>query len=366
MGLVESILSNKTYYVTAIFIILIIVIWMLILIFRVFVNRVILKQFTKREHSIQRTEGIFVIIIFLIGVDVALQRVLYQEDIFFKILRTVLTVVITFFVAEIASFLLEVWGRHMGVKKGKEFQEEVLPLAQSTVKVFLFVIALVIVLELWGVQIWTLLASIGVVGIVIGLALNDSLKNVFAGISLILDRTFRAGDVIEIDNSIMGEVVMINLRSTRLLTYDEKIVSVPNSVLANTRITNFSQPSNLLRLTMDFSVAYGSDVNEVEECVKKSVLTIKSVLDHPLPEVRLIKMNEYSLDFRAEIFVRFQSIKMLEDVKDALIRNIYETLTKNKIDIPYETKVSVSIPMDPEKLKQELKKKKSFLKGKLG
>lgn len=361
IGLVSS---NDLYYVTVVFLLLILVIWILILIFRLFVNKVVLKTFARREHSIEKTEGVFVIIIFLVGVDVALQRVLYQENVFFKILYSVLAIVITVFVAEISAFLLEVWGGHMGSKKGKEFQDEILPLTKSTVKVFLFVIALVIILDLWGVKVWTLLASIGVAGIIIGLALNDSLKNVFGGISLILDRTFRPGDVIELEDKTMGEVVMINLRSTRILTHDEKIVSVPNSVLANTRVMNYSQPSNLLRLTLDFSIAYGSDIAKAETAVKDAVAKVSHVLESPKPDMRFDRMDEYALVFKVDVFLRFQSIRMLEDAKDDLTRCIYATLTREGITIPYPTKVQYSVLLD-EKTRKEMHGKRSPLRGKL-
>jgi MscS family membrane protein len=356
----ERILQNPFLYITAIVICLILLIWILVFIFRSVVNRFVLKQYIKREPGIQKTEGVFLIIIFLIGLDVALQRLPWEDDVVFKILRSLLVVVITIFVAELATVLLDLWGKHMGAKKGREFQEEILPLTQSTVRVLLFLIALVIILELWGVQIWTLLASIGVVGIIIGLALNDSLKNVFGGIALIIDRTFHAGDLIQLDNGDLGEVVMINLRSTRVLTYDQKIVSIPNSVLANTKITNFSQPTNLIRVYSTFSVAYGTDLNKVENTVKASIKGISGLLETPPAEVRLIKMNEYALDFKLDVFIRFQSIKHLEDTKDELIRVIYGALSKKGIVIPYPT--SVSVRLSEQQIKTE--KKKGFLRGK--
>ncbi|MFH1917037.1 MAG: mechanosensitive ion channel family protein [Nanoarchaeota archaeon] len=365
MGFIDLVMGSESYLFLAIIVVLVVLGVFLILFFRMFVNKVILKRFRKKEKFIQKTEGIFIIVMILIVLDVMLQRAIYQEEIMFRILRTLIVIMFTYFVIEIADLLIEVWGRHMTHKKGMEFGEEVLPVAHGVMKVLLFFVAFIIILQLWGVQVLTLLASMGVVGIILGFALKDSLSNVFGGISLIFDRTFKVGDVIQVEGGDVGEVVLINLRSTRILTYENKIVSIPNSVLANSKILNFSQPTNVLMINIEFGVAYGSDPEEVKRAVLSEVKKVTGVLSFPHPDVKMLKMNEYSLDFRLEVFKSFETLQTLELFKDMLTENLYNILKRRKIQIPYPTRVSVVVPYEKKELKRVLKKKDHFLKGKL-
>ncbi|MBU1975812.1 MAG: mechanosensitive ion channel family protein [Nanoarchaeota archaeon] len=364
-GFVSLLHTNNTVYLTFIFVLFLLIIWLLTVIFRGFVNKIVLKKFARREKVFERSEGIFIIIVFILGLDLALQRIIFENDVVFLVLRSLMVLLFTLLVIEISILMLDMWGKHMTRKKGHEFHEEVMPLTHSVVKVILFLIALLFILEFWGVEVWTLLASLGVAGVILGLALKDSLTNVFGGISLILDKTFKAGDVIQVEDSELGEVMMINLRSTRVLTYDEKIVSIPNGVLANSRITNYSQPGDLLRLFIEFGVAYGTDPEKINHIILTATKKHRKVLDKPRPEVRFVKMGEYSLDFRLDLCTRFHSIKSLEKLKDSITRMIYAVLTENKIQIPYPTRIHINMPIDKEKVDKEVKKKSGFLKGKI-
>ncbi|MFH1073324.1 MAG: mechanosensitive ion channel family protein, partial [Nanoarchaeota archaeon] len=247
------------------------------------------------------------------------------------------------------------WGHHMSTRKGALFSDEILPLAQSASKILFLLIGLFIILEYWGVQVWTMIASVGVLGIILGLALQDSLSNIFSGISLILDRTFKHGDIIKLESGEIGEVVMINLRSTRIKTFEHYIISIPNRVLGNTKVINMTQPSNLVRMTLTVGVGYDTDVDKVSKILSEAAGSVKGVDKTPSPDVMLTKLNEYSLDFDITFLTHITSVKHIENIKEQVLREVYTALKKHKISIPYPTRISISVPAGKEERRKELK-----------
>ncbi|MFH1072395.1 MAG: hypothetical protein V1743_03120, partial [Nanoarchaeota archaeon] len=149
------ILSNSYAYALFVLAVFIILVWMIIILFKGIVRKFILKREKISEKTLDRTEGLFVIFILLVGIDLALQRFLYEEDVFLKFVRSVIVIVFTFFIMEMAEILIEVWGHHMSTRKGALFSDEILPLAQSASKILFLLIGLFIILEYWGVQVWT-------------------------------------------------------------------------------------------------------------------------------------------------------------------------------------------------------------------
>ncbi len=101
-----------------------------------------------------------------------------------------------------------------------------------------------------------MLASAGIAGLIVGLAAKDSLANFFGSISVFLDRPFKPGDYIVLSSGGGGKVVDIGLRSTRILTRDDVLISVPNSVIVSTKIINESAPYPRMRVRIKVSVAY--------------------------------------------------------------------------------------------------------------
>jgi small-conductance mechanosensitive channel len=153
------------------------------------------------------------------------------------------------------------------------------------------------VLTVWQVNLTPLLASAGLAGIIIALAAKDVPGNFFGGISVFLDRPFRPGDYIVLASGERGKVVHIGLRSTRILTRDHVLVSIPNSVIVSTKIVNESAPERRMRVRIKVSVAYSSDVDKVEEILLKVADANSLVLSEPKPRVRFRAFGDWSLDF---------------------------------------------------------------------
>ena len=116
----------------------------------------------------------------------------------------------------------------------------------------------------FGLSVTAVFASAGIMGLAIAMAARETLANFFGGISILLDKPFTTGNYIILDSGERGEVVDIGLRSTRILTRDEILICIPNSVITNVKIVNESAPAPRFRIRIKIGVAYGSDIEQVE------------------------------------------------------------------------------------------------------
>lgn len=159
------------------------------------------------------------------------------------------------------------------------------------------VIGGLMVLAVWQINLSPLLASAGLAGVIVALAAKDTLGNFFGGISVFLDHPFKPGDYVVLDSKERGKVVDIGLRSTRILTRDDVLISVPNSLMVSTKIVNESAPYSRMRVRIKVSVAYSSDVDQVEELLLEVARANPLVLSEPEPRVRFRAFGDSSLNF---------------------------------------------------------------------
>ena len=138
-------------------------------------------------------------------------------------------------------------------------------LAKNVSRVLIIFAGIAWGLIIWDIDLTPLFASAGIAGIAIALAAKDTMANFIGGISLFADRAYKVGDYIILDSGERGEVVDMGIRSTRIKTRDDVMISIPNSILANIMIINESAPEPRFRIRIDVGVAYGSDLRKVEK-----------------------------------------------------------------------------------------------------
>ena len=148
-----------------------------------------------------------------------------------------------------------------------------------------------------GMSLTAVFASAGIVGLGVALAARETLANFFGGISIFLDRPFKSGDYIVLDSGERGQVVEVGLRSTRILTRDDIQISVPNSLMTNTKVTNESAPLPRYRVRIKVGVAYGTDVDLVEETLLAIAGNNNLVAFRPEPRVRFRSFGDSALEF---------------------------------------------------------------------
>lgn len=206
-------------------------------------------------------------------------------------------------------------------------------LLKNVVRVIVVISALLWLLSIWEMDLTPLFASAGIAGIAVALAAKDTLANFFGGVSIFADKTFKVGDYIILDSSERGEVVEIGIRSTRIKTRDDVLITIPNSILANSKIVNESAPIPRFRIRVPVGVAYGSDLEEVEEILLEVARKNPSVVEEPAPRARVRAFSSSSVDLELLCWVEDPSLKGLEIHK--LLKNIYSAFREKKVTIPF-------------------------------
>ena len=219
--------------------------------------------------------------------------------------------------------------KKVGIKTGQSLAH----LIQGLLKFLLIVLVLLYILDLWGVEITPLLAGLGIAGLAIALALQPVLANIFSGVSMILDESIRVGDLVYLDANAKGKIKKIGLRSTRINTFDNELIIVPNTKLAESLIQNIALPEPKTRAVVPFSVAYGTDISKVKKIVMKEIKTITGFMGDPGPKIRFLEMADSSLNFSAYFYI--ESFENRADAIDEANTKIYNALNKNNIEIPF-------------------------------
>ncbi len=190
----------------------------------------------------------------------------------------------------------------------------------------------------WEVDVTAWLASAGIIGIAVGFAAQQSLANLFAGVSILTDSPYKIGDFLALENGMRGRVTQIGFRSTRILTRDDVEVIIPNATLANAVIVNESGgPYERSRIRVPVSVAYGTEIEEARAILLDVARTASTeiVLDRPEnePVVRFVKLGESGLELELRVWIVLPEAR--GRVVDALNTQVYERLRAAKIEIPY-------------------------------
>src|SRR6056297_1667465 len=203
----------------------------------------------------------------------------------------------------------------------------------NVLKTFIFIIGAIIVLREFGIDIGAILAGLGVVGLTLGFAAQDALSNIISGIFIFWDKPFVIGDLIEV-NGHYGRVDEITMRSTRLITVDGKMLSIPNTEILNSTVASYTNFPNL-RIDIEFTVASNENLRKIRDVLFQLVENNDNYLLPPKPEVVLNQMNDYNIELIFRVWIKDE--KKHIDLRNNLREQVFNTLTQNDIDMPYET-----------------------------
>lgn len=215
----------------------------------------------------------------------------------------------------------------------KAVQPATQPVFEIASKLVLFGAALYFILTAWKIDPTGWVTSAGIIGIAVGFAAKDTLANLFAGVFILADAPYKVGDFIQIEGH-RGQVEKIGLRSTRILTRDDIEITIPNSVIANTRIINESGgPSVKHRLRVPVGVAYGTDVDLVRRVLLEVAEKDPYLCPEPPPQVRFRAFGASSLDFELRGWI--ENPMEVGGAIDSLNTAIYKALARHQIEIPF-------------------------------
>jgi len=311
----------------------------------VIISRKVILRLTRKTPTeiddliVGRTSKPISLILLLIGFRLALFPLGIKQSILDLIehgISSLIIILVTYIVIVVFDISIDGWGKRMAERTKSSVDEQLLPIAHRFSRIFILIVGLLFILPVWGIQVGPLLASLGVVGVAIAFALQNTLGNIFGGISIILDKSVKVGDKIRLDNETMGTITDVGLRSTKIKTWDGELITIPNGKLADSRILNFVQPQPSVRAVIDFGVEYGSDADKVRKVVLETIKKLPGVMKDPEPKVLMMEMGDFALKFKALFWVDNFDIKF--ETKSLATEEIYNALRKNGIGIPFPTR----------------------------
>lgn len=203
----------------------------------------------------------------------------------------------------------------------------------TLIRYVIFVFGFLAIVQTAGIDLTALSVFAGALGVGIGFGLQNIASNFISGIILLVERPVKVGDRIVVNN-IDGKVMEIGARATTILTNDNIAIIVPNSLLIQEPVINWTQNDPLVRFKIPVGVAYGSDLRLVERLLYEVAESNPDVLKQPIPAVRLMAFGDSAVEFELRVWSTervHQRGKLISDLNFA----IYEKFKEHGIEIPY-------------------------------
>ena len=306
------------------------------------IQRVIIiyiKRFAKKTHwkggsvLVSSLRGMIVLISILFAVYYgAAHAPIDDETVLLEHRLHIILVVfiITFVIARVLTGLLKAYSHREESSKGS------LSLFKSIINIIVYSLGLLVMLQSFGVSITPILTALGVGGLAVALALQDTLSNLFAGIQITLTRTIKPGDYIHLTTGEEGTVLDITWRSTTLLTQSDNMTVIPNSKLATTIITNYSLPKRNLSISVPVSISYNSDLEKVERVTLEiGEALMKENGIEALPVFRYKEFGTSSINFNLSMDIH--EFSQQYPLRHEFIKRLYKRFKEEAIEILFPT-----------------------------
>lgn len=254
-------------------------------------------------------------------------KVITSNKFYLPFIYIVIGVVLYLVVSNIVDKIME---RHKSGRGRDKRKDTIINLSKNIFKYLILILVVLEILKLYGVDTTSIIASLGIFAAVIGLAFQDILKDLLAGVSIIFDNKFAVGDMVSINN-FTGTVIQFGLRTTKIKSFSGEVKSISNSSF--TEVVNYNLAG--CDLYIKLNVAYNTNIEKLEmvlESIRDKVLEIEDVTDYKLLGVDELGGSSivYLVDVSCSANGRFSA-------KRKFLRLVKDTFDKEKIEIPYTT-----------------------------
>ena len=219
-----------------------------------------------------------------------------------KIFNTFLILIVLHLAWRLVRDVFVFYGRTWAKRTESKVDDNLIPVLNLFGPIIIVVTGFMVILPMWGFNITTVLLGAGVVGIILGLALQDSLSNLFSGMSLVVEAAFQVGDLLVMPDGSVCEVQQIGLRSTQLYSLSHhSAVNMPNNLLANDRLINITKPTVEQRSHIDLRIPLEADLLQIQEQLESIASSQPGVLvDDLRQKIKLVQQQLERLKQRRE------------------------------------------------------------------
>ncbi|CAN5836605.1 mechanosensitive ion channel family protein [soil metagenome] len=290
---------------------------------------------------------------------VILRRDIYKElaSLFNNILLIILTISVAIVVARIAAGFIRLYFNQVrGLPSSS--------LINNMVRIAIAILAGLVIIRNLGYEITPILGALGIGGLAVALALQETLANLFAGLVIILSKQLRPNDFVQLTSGEQGYVEDISWRNTTIRSLPNNMIIVPNSVLSSTIVTNYYQPEPQMAVLITVGVSYASDLEHVEKVTVEEATEVMTEIEGGVPEEEpFIRYNNFG-DFSIDFTVIMQTTEVVNQylITHEFIKRLHKRYREEGIDIPFPIRtiqtmngsnVKEELPGDDEESSQE-------------
>lgn len=244
---------------------------------------------------------------------------------------TIGLLLLLFFAFMITSFVLKWVRRFLTRKMDLEDKHKFISIFKF-IKYVVYLVVILLTMSAAGINVTVILTASAALFVGLGLALQELFQDIIGGIFIIVDKSLRVGDIVEVDGKV-GKVFEIKLRTTRALTRDDKVIIIPNHKFISDIIHNYTQNHKTTREKVSVGVAYGSDVQLVTQLLEEVVDEQKGILKTPNPFVLFEDFGDSALLFSINFYINdsFSDPKIKSSIRYA----IDTKFRTNNVSIPF-------------------------------
>lgn len=235
-----------------------------------------------------------------------------------KAIGVSITIILAFFIIKIVNYFINKTGQRF------DFETTAIQVIQEIFKYVVIILAVIMILNALGIDVTALLVSLGIVGVAVGFAARDTLSNFIAGLFILGHKSFKVGDEIEVSDQV-GTVTKMTFRTTTLITVDNRVVNVPNS-LFSTDIHFNNTALDKRRVELSVNIPYDVDLESTIEFMEKKALNLNWVLFEPKPKVVIREFSDLGIKGSLNVWtddpwnVTENKSELAREVKDYMVQ----------------------------------------------
>ncbi|UCE25068.1 MAG: mechanosensitive ion channel [Candidatus Zixiibacteriota bacterium] len=303
------------------------------------------------DRLLDGTKRQLFLLVFLLGISFLFDylQIVLAESVGARLFEIIDGIIYAAGVVLVASILVRVisailmwYGATIAVRTATQVDDEFIPLLDRAVKVIVYVLAILIILDHFSIDIKGLITVLGVGSLAVALAAQETIANMIGGFVIMIDRPFRIGDWLRLPDDTICRVHQIGVRSTKFLTLENTLIIVPNAELMKSTVHNITYPHPEVRVQINVGVSYGSDIELVKRVMLEEARLHPLVLDEPEPFFRFEEFADSSLN--VSVFCRVPNVLDHYKAGGEIRERILNRFRKEGIEIPFPQRVVTMAP----------------------